>query len=118
MELSFGGPYQFTRSGLVVSGDSSHEQWEKCGEGLKAVDEARQWAIGDWLNDGKRHYGDGLYKRAAEITGLTEDSLRGFASMASRFELCLRKHNLSFQHHKEVQSQIDYQRREGQSLPV
>jgi len=27
-------------------------------------------ALGDWLCDGKRHYGDGLYKKAAKITGL------------------------------------------------
>ena len=97
------GPYELTVCGLELSGESTPQQWEQCGHLLRQVDEARQWAIGDWLADGKRHYGDGLYKRAAEITGLAEDSLRGFASMAGRFELCLRRHNLGYGHHKEVQ---------------
>ena len=62
-----------------------------------------QWAIGDWLNDGKRHYGDGLYKQAAEMLGMEDATLRNFASLADRFELSLRRDNLSYGHHKEVQ---------------
>jgi len=68
------------------------------------VDEAKQWAIGDWLVDGKRHYGDGLYKRAAEITGLHPNTLEQFASNASRYELLCRHKDLTFQHHKEAAS--------------
>jgi hypothetical protein len=54
--------------------------------------------------DGKRHYGDGLYKRAAEITGLVEQTLRHHASMSDQFELLRRRNNLSFYHHCEVAS--------------
>ena len=68
------------------------------------VDEAKQWAIGDWLVDGKRHYGDGLYDRAAEITGLSESILQTYKSMSDSFELCLRKQDLGYSHHKEVAS--------------
>ena len=58
----------------------------------------------DLAKDGKRHYGDGLYKRAAEITGFTEGTLRDFMWMARAYELSSRKDNLSFKHHKEVAS--------------
>ena len=53
--------------------------------------------------DGKRHYGDGLYKRAAEITGQTAGTLMSYASMSSAFEFSLRRENLCYGHHKEVQ---------------
>ena len=54
--------------------------------------------------DGKRHYGDGLYKQAAEITGLSSQTLMDFASIAGRFEFSLRHENLAYQHHKEAAS--------------
>jgi N6-adenosine-specific RNA methylase IME4 len=98
------GPYELTVCGLELSGDSTPQQWEECGKALRQVDEARQWAIGDWLCDGKRHYGDGLYKKAQEITGLDSGTLRQFASLSSRFELLSRNNNLTFKHHREVAS--------------
>jgi len=97
------GPYEFTACGLSLAGESTPQEWERCGEILQRVDEARQWAIGDWLRDGKQHYGDGLYKRAAEITGLDQGTLRSFASLASSFHLSLRRDKLSYGHHKESQ---------------
>lgn len=96
--------YLTTQVGTQVTRKSSKAEWETYGEILRRVDEAKQWAIGDWLVDGKRHYGDGLYKRAAEITGLAEGTLRDFVWMAGAFELSSRKDNLSFKHHKEVAS--------------
>lgn len=98
------GPYELTVSGLQLSGESTPAQWEQCGQALKQVDEARQWAIGDWLADGKRHYGDGLYKRAAEITGLDESTLRNYVWLSTAFELSLRRDKLSHRHHKEAAS--------------
>ena len=70
--------YLTTRVGTQVTRKSTKTEWETYGEILRRVDEAKQWAIGDWLVDGKRHYGDGLYKQAAEITGLDEGQLRKF----------------------------------------
>ena len=98
------GPYELTVCGLELSGESTQQQWEKCGHLLKQVDEARQWAIGDWLADGKRHYGDGLYKRAAEITGLDESTLRNYVWLSTAFDLALRRDKLSHRHHKEAAS--------------
>jgi hypothetical protein len=64
----------------------------------------QQWAIGDWLVDGKRHYGDGLYKRAASILGYQEQSMKQFKILADSFGLKFRRLNLSWAHHQEVAS--------------
>ena len=64
-----------------------------------------QWAIGDWLVDGKSHYGDGLYERAAEILGLENSgTLRNLKSMSELFELSYRYDNVSHTHHMQVAS--------------
>jgi len=96
--------YLTTQVGTQVTRKSTKAEWETYGEILRRVDEAKQWAIGDWLVDGKGHYGDGLYKRAAEITGLAEQTLRLHSSMAGQFELLTRINTLSYQHHREVAS--------------
>ena len=96
--------YLTTEVGTEITRKSTRAEWENYGDLLRRVDEAKQWAIGDWLVDGKRHYGDGLYKRAAEITGLDESTLRTFASIAGRFELLLRNNKLTYNHHKEAGS--------------
>ena len=54
--------------------------------------------------NGKQHYADGLYKRAAEVTGFNDGTLRQFASLSSQFELLCRHNTLSYQHHREVAS--------------
>ncbi len=96
--------YVTTQTGTQITRKSTQKEWETYGEILRRVDEAKQWAIGDWLCDGKQHYGDGLYKRAAEITGLTEGTLRDYLWVAGGFELSLRKDKLTYNHHKEVAS--------------
>jgi N6-adenosine-specific RNA methylase IME4 len=96
--------YTFTRVGLIVTGETSEGDWQLMGEGLKAVDEARQWAIGDWLCDGKRHYGDGLYKKAAEATGLEVRYMENLKQIADQFEITHRCVDLSWAHHRETVS--------------
>jgi hypothetical protein len=70
---------------------------------MKAV-EAKQWATGDWLVDGKTHYGDGLYEEAAKILGYDQSKLRQYKSLSERFELLLRSNKLTWNHHYEVAS--------------
>jgi len=98
------GPYRTTFTGTEITRASTPDEWQNYGEILKRIDEAKQWAIGDWLVDGKTHYGDGLYEKAERILDYDNNSLRHYKSLSERFEMCLRKHNLSWQHHKEVSS--------------
>ena len=98
------GPYRTTFVGTEIIRKSTKKEWENYGEILRRVDEAKQWAIGDWLSDGKSHYGDGLYKKAAEILGIEEQSLRRSAMLANQFELLHRCNNLSWTHYLQVSS--------------
>lgn len=98
------GAYRPTQVGLEVTGTATQSEWEDFGSKLKLLDEFKQWAIGDWLVDGKRHYGDKLYERAAALLGCDENTLRQYKSMAERFELLVRTNNLSWRHHYEVAS--------------
>ena len=67
--------YRATFTGLEILGKSTKEEWEWYGQGLRMVEEAKQWAIGDWLCDGKKHYGDGLYEKASKILGWRRERL-------------------------------------------
>ena len=96
--------YLTTQVGTQITRKSTKAEWENYGEILRRVDEAKQWAIGDWLVDGKRHYGDGLYKRAADITGLSEETLKQYKWLSEGFELCNRLHELTWKHHREAAS--------------
>lgn len=96
--------YRTTFVGTEIIRTSTLEEWRTYGEILKRVDEAKQWAIGDWLKDGKRHYGDKLYEEAERITELEQSTLRKFKSQAENFELFRRRNNLSWAHHAEVTS--------------
>ena len=98
------GPYRTTYVGTEILRESTSEEWQVYGEILRRVDEVKQWAIGDWLVDGKRHYGDKLYEKAALILNVEKNILEHYKSQSERFELCLRKQNLSWSHHKEVAS--------------
>ena len=96
--------YLTTQVGTQVVRESTQAEWENYGEILRRIDEAKQWAIGDWLVDGKRHYGDGLYKQAAGITGLEARYLENLKQIADRFEITHRCVELSWAHHREVAS--------------
>ena len=98
------GPYRTTFIGTEITRVSTKKEWENYGEILKRVDEAKQWAIGDWLVDGKRHYGDGLYKEAEIITGVEQRTLEDLKRISGLFEITLRHVNLSWSHHREVSS--------------
>lgn len=89
-------------AGVYIGHDQNLEIVEEI---LRRVDEAKQWAIGDWLVDGKRHYGDGLYKKAAGILGIQSNKLEQYATIARRFkDLRQRKFSLTYTHHYEVVS--------------
>ena len=98
------GAYRTTYIGTEVLRPSTIQEWKCYGEILRRVDEAKQWAIGDWLADGKRHYGDGLYKEASEILGLDSRTLENLKQISDKFEITLRNVNSTWSHHKEISS--------------
>jgi len=98
------GAYRTTYKGTEVLRQSTKEEWNNYGTILKCVDEAKQWAIGDWLIDGKTHYGDNVYKEAEKLLGLENGTLRNLKQIADTFELSFRNDNLTHTHHVQVAS--------------
>ena len=99
------GPYRTTFTGTEILRESTPQEWEVYGEILRRVDEAKQWAIGDWLVDGKQHYGDGLYERAARILDIPSNKLEQYAHITRIFKnLRQRKFSITYTHHYEVAS--------------
>jgi hypothetical protein len=89
--------------GLTISGDVTYEEWEDIGYQLARVGKGWQWWVGDWINFGKKKYGE-TYKAAIEATGLSYGAVKQFALLCHEFELGRRRPNLSFKHHVEVWS--------------
>jgi N6-adenosine-specific RNA methylase IME4 len=94
------GAFTMTKTGLVVQGAPTFDDWQACGHVLRRIEGAVQLWIGDWLKFGKR-YGE-TYTQAVEATGMKDQTLMNYAYVASRIEISRRRENLSFAIHAEV----------------
>jgi hypothetical protein len=103
IKSSLGLPGKVSRIGLQLPESLSFEQWENIGSTLHSVEGSIQWWIGDWLNYGEQRYGE-KYSQALEVTDASYQTLAHAKSVASKFEFCRRRQNLSWSHHQEVAS--------------
>jgi hypothetical protein len=71
------------------------------GRRLGALGRVSNWLIGDWVREGVARWGE-KYAEASKITGFDPHSLRNMAYVASRFDLSLRRDNLTWSHHALV----------------
>jgi hypothetical protein len=78
--------------------DMRHPDWVSAGRQLGAMGRGSNWWVGDWIRYGTARWGE-KYVEAARITGYDVHSLRNMAYVASRFELSLRRDNLTWSHH-------------------
>jgi len=92
-----------TAVGLQIPADLTFANWERAGRQLSGIVNSSGWWLGDWLVYGKEHYRD-RYEHGILAAGLQYQTLRNYAWVARRFELCRRRAALSFQHHAEVAS--------------
>jgi len=102
-KYSLGSPGRTKTLPSGVTKKQSHYAQE-LSKNMDIIVEAKQWAIGDWLKDGKKHYGDGLYKEAEVILGQGYQYLAQQKNLAELFEIIDRSINLSWKHHYEVAS--------------
>jgi len=72
--------------------------WIMAGRRLGALGRVSNWLIGDWVREGIARWGE-KYAEASKITGFDPHSLRNMAYVASRFDLSLRRDNLTWSHH-------------------
>lgn len=95
------GPFRATRTGLVVDGEPTIEEWDAYGCGLRAVAEGVNWLRGDWLTYGEHAYGE-MYAQAVNSTDYAEGSLRNMKYVAANVPMEVRRADLPYSHHIEV----------------
>lgn len=80
---------------------STFDEWQQVGRALKKMASGLQWAIGDWLNQGAKRWGD-TYSDAALALGFEIQTLRDYSYVANQVHLSIRIDKLSFSHHRLV----------------
>lgn len=79
-------------------GELRYGDWVLEGRRIGLICRGSPWWIGDWLLYGTSRWGE-MYVEAARITGYDPKSLRNMRYVSSRFDLSLRKDNLTWSHH-------------------
>jgi hypothetical protein len=82
-------------------GDLDHREWVLEGRRIGIMLRGSPWWIGDWLLYGSTRWGE-RYAEASRVTGYDPKSLRNMRYVSSRFELSLRRDNLTWSHHALV----------------
>jgi hypothetical protein len=72
--------------------------WISAGVRLGGLSRSSNWWVGDWLRYGTEKWGE-KYVTAAKITGYDPHTLENMVYVASRFDISLRRENLSWSHH-------------------
>lgn len=104
-----------TDIGLQFHDTLTNEEWTELGHRIGRVVKASMFMVGDWLIYREEDLGGGVqgrrgrpeeiekrYEVAAEITGLSIETLEKAASVCRQIEQKFRRRNLSFEHHKVV----------------
>jgi hypothetical protein len=90
-----------TRLGAVTwtpTAELPYPDWVAAGRRIGAMARASNWWIGDWVRYGNERWGE-KYLAASRMTGYDVHTLRNMAYVASRFDLSLRRDNLTWSHH-------------------
>ncbi len=95
------GSFSLQKTGLVVRGVPSFEEWERFGTLLNCMEGAVQLWIGDWLNYGEKTYGE-KYAQAMDMTGLDYGTLANYASVARRIDPSSRDERVRYKVHEAV----------------
>lgn len=96
--------FRHTKTGVVVNGEFTEEEWLTQLRKISYIDGAIQWWIGDLAVAGEVRNGirSELYDRIEEETGFKRNTLKNCKSVSASVDLSLRRDRLSFGHHKEV----------------
>lgn len=93
--------FTLTKTGLIITGTMTKEEWGELGKVLKGLNQSMQWIIGDWVNYGDSKWGE-TYDQIANQMGLKKSTIYDYAYVAGSVHFSVRTENLSFAHHKQV----------------
>lgn len=95
----------FTPVSLVLPDDLPESGWVDVGRRLVPLAEAAQFWVGDWINFGIRRFGKRrTYELIREVTKLDDGTLYQYRRVAARVNPVHRVQDLSFFHHRVVES--------------
>lgn len=99
--MMVGSKFELIRTGLVITGDPTYQEWRDAGTLLFTVDRATAWAIGDWWIAGEHRYGERA-RRALTAGGPSLKTCMNRGSVARAIEPSRRRDVLFFGHHEAV----------------
>jgi len=79
----------------------TYDQWTDVGERFRYIDSAKNWWLGDWINEGENRWGD-KYTQAIEVTGNTLQNLMNYSYTSRNVHFSVRTEKLSWTHHWHV----------------
>jgi hypothetical protein len=87
-----------SRVAWIPNEEMDYATWVQEGGRIGSFSRGSAWWLGDWLHYGAAKWGE-RYAKAAKITGYDPKTLRNMRYVASRFDLSLRRDNLTWSHH-------------------
>jgi len=89
---------RISATGWTAASELEYRGWVVEGKRIGLMCRGSPWWIGDWLLYGNARWGE-MYAAASRITGYDPKTLRNMRYVASRFDLSLRRDNLTWSHH-------------------
>lgn len=87
--------------GAVFDENMTFDQWREVGKLMRFLEQAIQFAIGDWLNFGDAVYGE-KYSQALEDTSYSYSTLQTYAWVCRKISHDCRLNGVPFTHHMLV----------------
>lgn len=95
------GTIQLSNLGVQFEGDVSEQAVDDLLRKAGTVARGCMFIIGDAINFANGKWGE-KYDHWMQLTGLEYQTLRHASSIARKIDLCLRRHNLTYDHHKMI----------------
>lgn len=91
------------QTGLEIEGEATYEEWYAAAETVIGLHRASPWMIGDILNYGEERFGERYSQIIDPVSRqYAVQTLKNYASVASRMPPERRRADLTFSHHSEV----------------
>jgi predicted RNA-binding Zn-ribbon protein involved in translation (DUF1610 family) len=89
---------QVSTTAWLPSSELGYRDWRVEGRRIGVIGRGSDWWIGDWLLYGTAKWGE-RYSEAAKLTGYDPKTLRNMRYVSSRFDVSLRRDDLTWSHH-------------------
>ena len=92
-----------TRTGLIVNGDATDEEWVEFGGRIKNAQEGILWILGDWARYGEVKHSK-IYVKTLEKYGYTTQTVMDAKWLSGLYESSRRRDDISWSFYREAAS--------------